>query len=78
VTTVLVVQLEDGLDASRLVGLFHALRLHPGVVSVCDLGSIQRETLDMLLRPGQTCEDALTPKKQRRRQKTQTAFGWAT
>lgn len=45
----LVVELEGGLAESRYVGLFHALRLHVGVRSVCDLSAITQETLSTVL-----------------------------
>lgn len=45
----LVVQLEPGLPAYRVVGLFHAICQHPGVDSVSALSAISQETLDLML-----------------------------
>jgi hypothetical protein len=45
----LVVVLEDGLDPSRVVGIFHRIRQTPGVISVADLSYVDRETLDLML-----------------------------
>lgn len=48
----LVVELEADLPAYRRVGLFCAIRQHPGVLAVGDLSAISRETLDAwLLQP---------------------------
>lgn len=57
----LVVQVEGGLHESRYVGLFHAFRQYPGVVSVTDLDAISRKTLDALMRKPTT-----TVKRKRR------------
>lgn len=43
------VKLEPGLNASRLVGIFHNVRLLPGVQSVTDLAAITAETLQAVL-----------------------------
>lgn len=48
----ILVELEGGLDQSRFVGIWHALRLIPGVHAVCDLEAISAETLtSILLKP---------------------------
>lgn len=61
-TDMLVVQIEPGLPAYRLVGLFAAIRQHPGVKSVADIHFLTQETLDlMLMRP----EPAPVKKKRR-------------
>jgi len=49
VTRFLVVELEGELDRSRYVGIWHALRLIPGVRAVCDLEAISAETLTAIL-----------------------------
>ncbi len=45
----LLVKLEPNLPISRQNGLFHAIRLHPGVTSVTDLSAISQETLNKIL-----------------------------
>jgi hypothetical protein len=54
----LVVRLEEGLDRSRVMGIWYAIRLIPGVHSVVDLEAISRETLDSLLRPSEPKHEA--------------------
>lgn len=48
-TRFLVIELESGLHSSREVGIFHAVRQVPGVVSVTDLSAISQTTLDVVL-----------------------------
>ena len=45
----LVVVLDEGLHPSRVTGIFHNVRLLPGVYCVADLASIDRVTLDRVL-----------------------------
>lgn len=47
----LVVHLDESLDRSRRVGIWHAIKLIPGVQSIARLDAISRETLDVMLRP---------------------------
>lgn len=43
------VELEGGLDRSRCVGIWHAVRLIPGVHMVCDMEAVSAETLTTIL-----------------------------
>ena len=45
------VELEPGLDRSRLVGISCNIMLLPGVVAVVDMGAVSRETVDQFLLP---------------------------
>lgn len=68
--THLVVQLEDALHPSRVVGIFHAVQQIPGVVCVVDLSAIEQETLNRMLRQGPTIEETMAarPKKSKSKQ----------
>lgn len=63
-TDMLVVQIEPGLPAYRLVGLFAAIRQHPGVKSVADIHFLTQETLDLML-----MQPEPAPVKRKRRSK---------
>jgi hypothetical protein len=54
----LLVRLDEDLDRSRLVGIWYAIRLIPGVQSIARLDAISRETLDVLLRPSEPKHEA--------------------
>lgn len=71
-STHLVVQLEDELHQSRVVGIFHAVQQIPGVVCVVDLSAIEQETLNRMLRQGPTIEETMAarPKKSKHKPKT--------
>jgi hypothetical protein len=62
----LLITLEPALPRHRVAGLFCALRLHPGVLSVVDLAAISQATLDVILRPPSPCAPAVGPTRRRR------------
>lgn len=60
----LMVVLDPGLDHSRITGLFHAVMLLPGVLSVTDMSMITQETVNaILMLPDETVQAEIRAKE---------------